>query len=124
MSQILNFINSSNLRLACEQNSVFSPVVYIIDPCTKLPTDLTGYTVKMQVRVTVDSEEVVLEISTEEDNVTITPLEGKIAINVPSEVTAEILAGMYVYDLNLIDADEESRRVLQGKFEVTASVTR
>lgn len=122
MSQAFDFKNSSKVRAACEQGSVFATGLYLRDGCSETPTDLTGCTVKMQVRETPASSTVILEISTANGYAVIDPLNGKISITVPSSVTATLPPGLYVYDLDLISV-ANSKRIIEGQFEITAEVT-
>jgi len=124
MSEVFNYINSSRLRAACEQGSIFSTGVYVTEVCTKEPIDITGFTILMQVRSSAESVDVLLEISTENGRATVSGPEGKIDIFVSSADTTDLVPGMYVYDLDLIDPSGDSQRIIQGQFEVTAEVSR
>jgi hypothetical protein len=62
------------------------------------PVDLTGYSARAEVRPTISSEEVTLDLAP-----TIpTPANGVISINIPDEVTATIEPGGYVWGLVLV----------------------
>jgi hypothetical protein len=62
------------------------------------PVDLTGYSARAEVRPTISSEEVTLDLAP-----TIpTPANGVISINIPDEVTATIEPGSYVWGLVLV----------------------
>jgi len=124
MSEVFNYINSSRLRAACEQGSMFSTGIYVTNVCSKDPIDITDFTVLMQVRLTPESDEVVLEISTENGRATVSGPEGKIDIFVSSDDTVDLIPGLYVYDLDLIDPSGNSQRIIQGQFEITAEVSR
>lgn len=124
MSEVFNYINSSRLRAACEQGSVFATGVYINNVCSQIPIDITGYGVLMQVRATAESVDVILEISTANGFATVDGPAGKISIYVPSDDTATLVPGLYVYDLDIIDLSSNSQRILQGQFEITAEVSR
>jgi len=96
--------------------------------------DLTGYSAKMQLRTTVASGTVVLELSTANnrillgDNVTSTATNAgdlaNIQLVVSTSVMAAIPAGSYVYDLDLIDTLSQNTPILFGGFLVTPEVTR
>ena len=121
MSKRFDFINSKNTRYACEQGSTFQGAVYIKGPFQTV-TDLTGYTFRMQVRATADSSTVLLEITSSQYG-SITAATGKISWTVPATITAAITEGMYYYDLELVSGSTV-RRIIEGKFEVSAEVTR
>ena len=87
--------------------------------------DLTGCTAKMQIRSDIDSEEIILELSTEggdEDNfLEITDELGKIRLYI--ETVLPEYAG--VYDLNLYSpSGKKYKPIKQSKFKVTGGVTR
>jgi len=124
MSEVFNYINSSRLRAACEQGSVFATGVYVTNECSGNPIDITGYDVLMQVRLTPESATVVLEISTGNGYAVVSGPEGKISISVPSDITAALEPGVYVYDLDIIDLSSNSQRLIEGQFEITAEVSR
>lgn len=121
MSKRFDFINSKNTRYACEQGSTFQGSVYVKGPQEE-PTDLTGYTFKMQVRETAASSTVLLEISSSQYG-TITASSGKISWTVPATITAAIAAGLYYYDLELV-LGSTVKRIIEGQFQVSAEVTR
>lgn len=85
------------------------------------PDDLTGKTARMQVRPTAASETVALEVT---DYIELG--EGTITINVPASVMAEVPAGTYAYDLELVTPGEveEVDKLIEGSFVVYAEVTR
>jgi hypothetical protein len=67
------------------------------------PVDLAGYTARAEVRETVSSDEVVLDLAP-----TIpTPANGVISIEVADTVTAAIPAGSYVWGLVLVTDEDK-----------------
>jgi hypothetical protein len=49
---------------------------------------------------------------------------GTIALNIAASVTANFIAGDYVYDLELNAANGTVTRLIEGKFNVTPEVTK
>ena len=84
---------------------------------------LTGYTARMQVRSSADSDDVVLEMTTEDNGITLTN-PGQIVVSASAEEMAEVAAGSYKYDLEMVTGDGFVRKLLVGKFKVLAEVTR
>jgi len=86
------------------------------------PVDLTGWTARMQVRPTVDSQQVALEVT---PYVNPGPDEeaGEIEFDIPASVLSEVPAGRYVYDLEMVDGDFVLA-LMAGPFIVRAEVTR
>ena len=93
-----------------------------VDSNIYAPVDLTGYTGKMQVRMSAGSP-VILELSTTNGRITFDALNGIINLVVPASVTAPIVANVYRYDLDLIDGNGFVTRFIQGLFEVVAGIT-
>lgn len=86
------------------------------------PLDLTGYTARMQVRKSVGSSEVLLELTTANGRLVI---EGStVRIVLSAEVTAAITWRQGVYDLELVPPDGKVERLVQGSVVVSPEVTR
>jgi hypothetical protein len=86
--------------------------------------DLSGYTAKMDIRKTRNSEEAVVSIDTDE-GITITGSTGKIDIAITPDMLAEVEEGNYVYDLFLITGGvPESSPVIFGNILIAHSVTK
>jgi hypothetical protein len=62
--------------------------------------------------------------STELPKITITPLLGKISIHATAAQTSTIVAGDYVYDLEITSSTGIVTRVMQGRAIVSPQVTR
>lgn len=98
------------------------------DPAT--PVDLTGFTARMQVRAAADVEseevepgDVLVELTTENSRITLTPEEGRIELDIDAVTTADIEAVEAVYDLELVNGPTVTRLV-QGAALISAEVTR
>lgn len=89
-----------------------------------LPIDLTGYTAKMQVRAKI-SDPLILELSTANSRITLGGANGEIILNVPATVTDTLVAGKYVYDLELTGPAPDSivTRLIEGQFEIVGQIT-
>ena len=81
----------------------------------------TGYTAKLQVRRYPDSE-LILSLSTGGLGITTLTNDGKVIITATATQTGAIVAGNYVYDLELTSGTYVVRLV-QGSFTVQAQVT-
>lgn len=92
--------------------------------------NLTGYTARMQIRENVGDDDILLELTTVNGRLTITPLTGEITILVSSTVMAALDLDFetvsWVYDLEIISADATPivTRVMQGAVLVVPEVTR
>lgn len=87
------------------------------------PTNLTGYTARMQIRVTHDAPVAILSL-TSPTNITLGGAAGTLRVVITDEVTAALAAGSYVYDLEIEDAAGAVTRLLKGEVEVDPEVTR
>lgn len=121
-------------NMTCQQGSTFSRIFEIEQPNTDAdptgntyePYDLTGHEARMQVRRTIDSDNFLLELTTQNNSITINPAPPKfnqILINVSASVTASV-SHSGVYDLEIISPSGVVDRVLEGEFILSPEVTR
>jgi molybdopterin-binding protein len=89
---------------------------------TGVPVDLTGFTARMQIRPSINSDEIIHELTTENGEITIIPLTGVIRIEVSPVVTSS-LTQRGVYDLELVNGTDVFR-LLQGHVRISKEVTR
>lgn len=109
-------------NMICPQGSTFlKQITYSVD---STPVDLTGYIARMQVRETYSSTNVILSLTNQGAEPTISVNdEGQIDLYINADDTAKVVAKEYVYDLEL-DSGGTVTRLLEGKFIVTPEVTR
>jgi hypothetical protein len=86
--------------------------------------NLSGYTARMQIRQTVSSSTVLLELTTLNNRIIITPAEGKIQLLVAAADTGAITWQRGKYDLELMSSTGTVIRLLYGDVEVSREVTR
>lgn len=109
-------------KITCDQGATFERVFTIKDGNGD-PLNLTGYTARMQVRPEIDSDEVLVELTTQNGRIALGGAEGTIALSLDAATTAEIDKDG-VYDLEIISAGGEVHRVLKGRFVLDPEVTR
>lgn len=125
---------AGNYNMTCQQGSTFTRLIEIEQPDieadptgnTYEPFVLTGYSARMQVRRTIDSDTFLLSLTTQNGALIINPVAGdvnKISINVSAASTASVTTSG-VYDLEIISTDSIVSRVLQGSFTLSPEVTR
>jgi len=86
---------------------------------------LTGYTGRMHVREKTSSTLTVLLLTTENGGLEINASAGTVLIIGTPAQTAALVAGKYVYDLELIETSTGSiTKVIQGNLTVRAEVTK
>lgn len=120
---ILDFIEGDDQAGPAEQGSRFLYVLtYAIDGT---PVNLTGYAARMQVRTSALATGTVLDLATG-SGLTLGGSAGTITIDVPSTTMDDAPVGTHVYDLELLPAGSEPNafKLVRGKFQVVAEVTR
>lgn len=89
-----------------------------------VPVDLTGCTARMQIRPSVDSSDVLLELTTANNRIVLGGVDGTINLLLTAAETSAItwLAG--TYDLEIIMSTGKIRRLMYGGVSVSKEVTR
>lgn len=86
--------------------------------------DLTDCTARMQVRERVASPDVLLELTTENGGIILGGAAGTVTLYMSDEETAAIDWSAGVYDLEIVLANDDVRRLLAGTVVVLPEVTR
>ena len=86
--------------------------------------NLTGYTAKMQVRKSASSDEVLLEMSTVNGKIQLTPATGTVTLVFSAATTAALDWRRGKYDLELTSADGTVTRLIEGEITVSREITR
>ena len=111
---------SAKFNLVCDQATTFNFQFQILNNQT--PWNLTGYTGTMTVRPFVGASTTTVVASTANGRMVFTPLQGRINVTLSADITADIVASRYSYDL-VLDSGSSITRILEGKFIVTGAVT-
>jgi hypothetical protein len=91
---------------------------------SKVPVDLTGYTMRMQIRAKITDPEIILELTTENGRINITnPTSGEFSFDLPEAVTSELNFKSAVYDLEVISGPVVNR-LLFGSVSLSKECTR
>jgi hypothetical protein len=86
--------------------------------------NLTGCTSRLQVRDSVDSLHVIVELSTANNRIIITPLLGKIDLYISSADTTALVGFGGVYDMEVYFPNGDVTRLIEGRVTFKAEVTR
>ena len=105
----------------CEQGSTWSRSFVISD--SEGARDLTDFTGRMSVRRRTCEDTSLIDLTTENGRMTITPLTGTVGLTLTATETAA-LTDDGVYDIEIEDSDGVVERVLEGKFILGLEVTR
>jgi hypothetical protein len=106
-----------------EQGStLLKPIVW--KDSTGTPVNLIGYSAKMQVRQSANADEVLLEMSTSNGKISITPQTGTINLIFSATSTAAINWKRGKYDLELTSPSGDVTRLIEGAITVSKEITR
>lgn len=89
-----------------------------------VPVDLTGCTARMQLREEVDSDAVLLELTTTNNRIALGGAAGTVTFALTAADTAALAFTRAVYDLEVVLADGSVRRLMAGHVIVSPEVTR
>lgn len=87
------------------------------------PINLTGYSARMQVRQKKDSDQIFIDATTQNGKLVVTPLTGKVSLNLSASETSALKFESAVYDLEL-EANGVVTRLLEGTINLSKQVTR
>ena len=97
----------------------FQQLAYEIDG---EPVNIEAYSCRMNVRKSYDLP-VEVELSTGNGKISITET-NKINLELSATETAALIAGRYLYDIELVNLNNDVERILYGMFTVHAEVTK
>ena len=111
--------------IVADQGSTLQRAFKYLDP-DGVPFDVSGYTAAMEVRETYHSGTTLVSVSSEGSapGITLGSTDGLITVVVSAAVMADIPAGVFVYDLELVDGVGVVSKPVRGQFEVRPEVTR
>lgn len=104
-------------NLIIDQGSTYSTTINITDDNDE-PIDLTGYTGTAQIRKHYTST------ANTPFSVSIGGVEGAVLLSLTPTQTANLMAGRYVYDVELTSSGGVVSRIVEGIVTVTPQVTR
>jgi hypothetical protein len=107
-------------NIICEQGATFQRNISVVNADNTEP-DYTSSTARMQVRPTVLSPVIIIELTTENGRITL--LNNTITLDIIADDTEALPTGAYKYDLE-IQTGAEVIRLVQGSFTVSPEVTR
>lgn len=105
-----------------DQGATFNQVITWYNSSDS-PINLNGYSARMQVRQKIDSA-VALLLTTENGRILLGGSEGTVTLTVSAEDMADLSAGPYTYDLELISPSGYVTRLIMGSFIVRSEVTK
>ena len=112
-------MESANRNFSIVEGDSFSASVTLVDKTTGNPINLTGTTCKMQVRTSYNSPDPPALEFTAGNGITVDGPNGKMTFL----KTVNLLAGEYVYDLQVVFGGPITTTFLRGRFVVLEGVT-
>lgn len=112
-----------NYNLVIEKGSKFSESIIILDG-NKDPINLDGFTAFMKIKSNSrTSSTTILELTTSNGRISITPAEGLVAMSITAEDTAAITyKGIALYDLELL-AGSDIKKLIRGTVSFKEEIT-
>lgn len=86
------------------------------------PVSLAGYTARMQIKETVDSEDAIVTL-TSSDGITIDDTDKTISILIAATATDDLVPDQAVYDLEMVSAGGVVKKILRGTVTIQDEVT-
>ena len=115
---------AAKLNLLIEQGASFRKTLTWKTGTVPTPVDLTGCTARMQLRESLSSTVVVLELTTENGGIVLGGTAGTIDLSATPVQTALITSRKAVYDLEVVYSGGAVRRLVQGSVTISPEVTR
>jgi hypothetical protein len=107
-------------ELYLDQGTTFNNVINLTDDLTNAYINVSGYVVRSQMRRSYYSQNASATITC---TISDAP-NGEITMSMTAANTANLKAGRYLYDLEVIDTAGTVSRILEGIITVTPEVTR
>ena len=108
------------VELILDQGTTFNNIINLSDDITNSNINISGYTVRSQMRRSYYSANATANITCTITNA----VQGEITMNMSAGTTANIKAGRYLFDLETVDDFDTVSRVLEGIITVTPGITR
>jgi hypothetical protein len=107
------------VELYMDQGATFSNVINLTDDVTNDVINITGYTVRSQMRRSYYSTNPSANITCTITNAA----NGEVTLTLPATATANLKAGRYLFDVQTIDTSNNVVRILEGIMTVTPRIT-
>ncbi len=110
---------ASYAELIVDQGSTFSTILSLTDDMTNLPINVSGYSINANIKKSYYSANNTASfVSTIND-----AGNGNVTISITSDVSTNIKAGRYVYDVKLKSPTNVTTRIVEGILTITPRVS-
>ena len=107
-------------ELYLDQGTTFNNIINLTDDVTNAYINVSGYVVRSQMRRSYFSANASANITC---TITDAP-NGEITMSMTAANTALLKAGRYLYDLEVVDTNGNTSRILEGVINITPEITR
>jgi hypothetical protein len=108
------------VELYIDQGATFTNIINLSDDLTNANINIAGYIVRSQMRRSYYSANVSANIICTISNA----VNGEVTMSLDANTTANIKAGRYLFDVEMVDRLGTISRVLEGIITVTPEITR
>jgi hypothetical protein len=115
---------AAKLKLLIEQGATFRKVLTWKAGTPAVAVNLTGCTARMHMRGVITDTVPLITLTTENGGITLGGVAGTIELVITATATAAITWTTAVYDLEIVFASGDVRRLVYGPVTVTPEVTR
>jgi hypothetical protein len=114
--------NLNVFDILVDQGATLNRALFLKDSA-KRPIDLSEYTARMHIRDSVDSTNIIEVLTTENDQIVLDELDGRVDILLTPAETAALAEKSYVYDLELESPEGDVTKIISGKLTVRSEIT-
>lgn len=114
-----NFENNNVYRMAAEHGAEFVHTFTHTDNNGDPIAMTAAWTGSFRIKASYDSDVVLLEASTANGKMVITPAIAGVDIDIPRTEVSAVPAGRFVYTYKLNDENSDTFRFMEGEFEIT-----
>ena len=118
----MRYSNSNVYDILVDQGATLNRALFIKDPAKKA-LDITDYTARMHIRDSVDSANIIEILTTENEQIVIDGLDGRVDILLTPTETQALALEKYVYDLELESPEGYVTKIISGKLTVRSEIT-
>lgn len=115
---------AAKLKLLIEQGATFRKLLTWKTGTPATPVNLTGCTARMHIRETITDAVPLVTLTTENGGITLGGVAGTIELLISATATAAFTWTAGVYDLEVVFASGDVRRLVFGPITVSPEVTR
>ena len=118
----MRYSNSNVYDILVDQGATLNRALFIKNSA-KRPIDISNYTARMHIRDLAASTNIVEILTTENEQIVIDGLDGRVDILLTPAETEALEAKKYVYDLELESPEGEVTKIVSGKLVVRSEIT-